>query len=99
MAFRNSVIIVASPRPRAGKTLLARLLVDYYTQEQRDVKAFDLNGGDDCLARFLPKQVTVSDIGNVAGQMALFDLLITADDSVKIVDVGDGHLFGQKARQ
>ncbi len=88
MAFRNSVIIVASPRPRAGKTLLARLLVDYYTQEQREVKAFDLNGGDDSLARFLPKQVTVSHIDTVSGQMALFDLLITADDAVKIVDVG-----------
>lgn len=88
MALRNSVIIVASPRPRAGKTLLARLLVDYYTQEKREVRAFDLNGGDDSLARFLPKQVTISGIDNVSGQMALFDLLITADDAVKIVDVG-----------
>jgi hypothetical protein len=88
MAFRNSVIIVASPRPRAGKTMLARLLVDYYAQEKREVSAFDLSGGDDSLARFLPGQVTVSDIDNVSGQMALFDLLITADDAVKIVDVG-----------
>jgi hypothetical protein len=88
MSFRNSVIIVASPRPRTGKTLLARLLVDYYVQEKRAVEAFDLNGREDALARFLPKQVTVSDIDSVAGQMALFDLLITPDDTVKIVDVG-----------
>jgi hypothetical protein len=88
MSFRNSVIIVASPRPRIGKTLLARLLVDYYTQEKREVKAFDLTGGEDSLARFLPKQVTVSDIDGVSGQMSLFDLLVTADDVVKIVDVG-----------
>lgn len=88
MSFRNSVIIVGSPRPRVGKTLLARLLADYYTQEKREVKAFDLTGGEDSLARFLPRQVTVSDIGAVSGQMALFDLLVTADDTVKIVDVG-----------
>ncbi len=30
MSFRNSVTIVASPRPRVGKTLLARLLTDFH---------------------------------------------------------------------
>ncbi len=94
MSFRNSVIIVASPRPRVGKTLLARLLVDYYAQEGRPVKAFDLNAGDGTLAQFLPDQVTSSEIANVQGQMALFDLLVTADDTVKIVDVGhDAYEF------
>jgi len=88
MSFHNSVIIVASPRPRVGKTLLARLLVDYYTQEQRQVRAFDLSNGEGSLADFLPQQVTVSAIDGVSGQMALFDLLVTADEIVKIVDVG-----------
>ncbi len=88
MPFRNSVIIVASPRPRVGKTLLARLLVDYYSQENHPVQAFDLNTGENTLAQFLPELVTASDIGGVQGQMALFDLLVTADDTVKIVDVG-----------
>lgn len=88
MSLRNSVIILASPRPRVGKTLLARLLVDYYAQEQREVTGFDIHGGEDSLAQFLPGQVTVSDIENVQGQMALFDRLVAADDSFKIVDVG-----------
>lgn len=88
MSFHNSVIIVASPRPRVGKTMLARLLVDYYTQEKRPVAAFDLGSGDGALARFLPRQVTVADIDKIPGQMALFDLLVTANDDTKIVDVG-----------
>lgn len=90
MSFRSSVIIVASPRPRVGKTLLARLLVGYHLSESRDVKAFDLNSGENTLAQFLPGEVIAADVGGVQGQMALFDSLIAADDTVKIVDVGNG---------
>ena len=36
MSFRNSVTIVASPRPRVGKTLLARLLTDFHLHEGPD---------------------------------------------------------------
>ena len=32
MSFRTSVTIVASPRPRVGKTLAARLLTDFHLQ-------------------------------------------------------------------
>lgn len=88
MSLRNSVIVVASPRPRVGKTLLARLLVDYYLLEGHPVHAFDLNTGEGTLAQFLPQHVTVSTIADVQGQMALFDRLVSADDTVKIIDVG-----------
>ncbi len=88
MSLRSSVIIVASPRPRVGKTLLARLLVDYHLSEGRPVKAFDLNAGEVSLTQFLPRQAAPSGIADVQGQMALFDSLIADDDIVKIVDVG-----------
>jgi len=88
MSFRNSITIVASPRPRLGKTLLARLLLDYHLHEGRAVRGFDLNTGDSALAQFLPEHVTASDIGSVQGQMALFDALIAADDTFKVVDLG-----------
>jgi hypothetical protein len=88
MTFRSTVTIVASPRPRAGKTLLARLLVDYRRQESHPFKAFDLNTGEDTLAKFLPGEVTVASVGDIQNQMALFDSLVSADDSAKIVDVG-----------
>jgi hypothetical protein len=88
MSFRNSVTIIASPRPRVGKTLLARLLTDFYGHENRRVAAFDLNAGEGTLAQFLPEQVTTAAIADIQGQMALFDRLIADDDTTKVVDLG-----------
>ena len=88
MPFRNSVTIVASPRARVGKTLLARLLVDFHRQEGRAVAAFDLNAGGGTLAQFLPELTAVSDIADVKGQIALFDRLVAEDGASKVVDLG-----------
>ena len=88
MSFRNSVAIIASPRPRVGKTLLARLLTDFHLQEGRSVAAFDLNAGEGMLSQFLPDHVTPSAIENLKGQMALFDRLMAEDGATKIVDLG-----------
>ncbi|HZD39182.1 MAG TPA: hypothetical protein VE131_00575 [Terriglobales bacterium] len=88
MSFRNSITIVASPRPRVGKTLLARLLTDFHLHEGRSVAAFDLNVGEGTLAQFLPDHVSPSRIDDFKGQMALFDRLIAADAIDKIVDLG-----------
>ena len=88
MSFRNSVTIVASPRPRVGKTLLARLLTDFHMHEGRSAAAFDLNVGEGTLAQFLPEHAITSAIGDVQGQMALFDRLVAGDDTTKIVDLG-----------
>jgi hypothetical protein len=88
MSFRNSVTIVASPRPRVGKTLLARLLTDFHLHEGRSVAAFDLNVGEGTLAKFLPEHVTLSAIDDLNGQMAIFDRLIADDGVSKVVDLG-----------
>lgn len=88
MSFRSSVTIVASPRSRVGKTLLARLLTEFHAQEGGAVAAFDLNAGGGTLAQFLPEHTTVSTIGDIKGQMALFDRLIAEDAAAKIVDLG-----------
>ena len=90
MSFRHSVTIVASPRPRVGKTLIARLLVDFHRQQGRPVVAFDLNSGEGTLAQFLPEYAKVSEIANIKGQMALFDRLIADDGVTKVVDLGHG---------
>jgi hypothetical protein len=88
MSFRNSVTIVASPRPRVGKTLLARLLTDFNVHEGRAVAGFDLNSGEGTLAQFLPEHAAVADIANIQGQMALFDRLVADDGVAKVVDLG-----------
>lgn len=101
MPFRTSVTIVASPRPRVGKTLLARLLAGFHLQEGRAVAAFDLNDGEDTLAQFAPKFTSVSSIAETRGQMALFDRLVCDDDVSKIVDLGHSsyEAFFQVATQ
>jgi hypothetical protein len=88
MTFRSSVTIVASPRTRVGKTLVARLLVDFHAGEGREVAAFDLNSGGGTLAQFVPSRTTVSTIADIGGQMALFDRLIAEDGVTKVVDLG-----------
>jgi hypothetical protein len=88
MSFHSSVAIIASPRPRVGKTLLARLLTDFNLQKGRPVAAFDLNVGENTLAQFLPAHVTRSAIDDLKGQMALFDRLMAEDGVTKIVDLG-----------
>jgi hypothetical protein len=88
MSFRSSITIVASPRPRVGKTLLARLLTDFHSHEGRLVTAFDLNTGDRTLAQFLPDKTATASIRDVNGQMALFDHLVAYEDITKVIDVG-----------
>jgi hypothetical protein len=85
---RNAVTIVASPRPRVGKTLLARLLVDFQVDEGRPVVGFDLNTGEGTLAQFLPAHARAVTLADVQGQMALFDGLIATDGVSKVVDLG-----------
>jgi hypothetical protein len=87
MSFRHSITIVASPRPRVGKTLLARLLTDFHHHEGRAVTAFDVNSGEGTLAQFLPECTKVSDVSGIKGQMALFDRLIAEDGATKVVDL------------
>jgi hypothetical protein len=88
MSLRSSITIVASPRPRVGKTLLARLLLDFHLHEGRSAAGFDLNAGADTLAQFLPEHASTAAIGDVKGQMALFDRLIADDGVAKVVDLG-----------
>ena len=88
MSFRNSITIVASPRPRVGKTLVARLLTDFHHSENHSVVAFDLNSGERTLAQFLPGQTVAASVRDVNGQMALFDRLVAGDDTRKVIDLG-----------
>jgi hypothetical protein len=88
MSFRSSITIVASPRPRVGKTLLARLLTDFHQSEGRAVAAFDLNSGEHTLAQFLPERTAAASIRDINGQMALFDRLVADEDTTKVIDLG-----------
>jgi hypothetical protein len=90
MPFHAPVIIVASPRPRVGKTLLARLLGDFYRYERRRATGYDFNTDENSLRKFQPEQTVAASIDDVRGQMALFDSLIVENDQVKVIDLNAG---------
>jgi hypothetical protein len=88
MARQTPVFIIASPRARVDKTLVARVLAEYFAAEARPVAAFDVNPDEFTLVGYLPAVTAVSSIDNTRGQMALFDQLVVADQVAKVVDLG-----------
>jgi hypothetical protein len=80
--------IVASPRPRVGKTLIARLLIEYFRAGGRPLVGYDLQPREPALAARFPRLVWPVDIAETRGQMALFDRLIADNKSTKVIDLG-----------
>ncbi|HEY7242355.1 MAG TPA: hypothetical protein VH678_00550 [Xanthobacteraceae bacterium] len=70
-----------------GKTFLGRLLVDFVRIDRGDPVVFDVNPGGDALADYFPGLARPIDLGDIRGQMAMFDRLIQADGRPKVVDV------------
>lgn len=90
MAQQTPIYIVASPRPRVGKTVLARLLVEFFGSSRRPLAAYDLNPRDPVLAGYFPRLVSPIDIADTHGQMMLFDQLIGRKPETRVVDLGYG---------
>jgi hypothetical protein len=88
MSLRSFITVVASPRPRVGKTLVTRLLADFHLHNGRSIAAFDINGDDTALTQFMPRHSAPADVTEIHGQMALFDRLVADDGSYKVVDLG-----------
>lgn len=80
--------IVASPRPRTGKTLIARLMIEFFRARGRPLVGYDLNPREQALASRFPKLVWPVDIVSTRGQMELFDRLLADTASTKIIDLG-----------
>jgi tripartite tricarboxylate transporter family receptor len=79
--------IVCSPSRCVGKTLVSRLLTEFYLVDDRPVAAFDLADEGPQLADYLPDTTTISDIGDTCGQMAFFDRLLADSQGAKVIDV------------
>jgi hypothetical protein len=83
----TAIYIICSPRPRVGKTLLARLLTEYLKASHRDVIAFDLSSNEPSLLDYLPQQTETAQVRDTFGQMQLMDRLIVDDGIPKVLDV------------
>ena len=80
--------IVASPSPRVGKTLIARLLIEFFRSSGRQLVGYDLDPREPELAARFPDLVTTVDIASTSGEMALFDRLIGPATHTTVVDLG-----------
>jgi hypothetical protein len=95
MPQRTPLYIVASQHPRVGKTLLARLLIEFFRLSGRaSLVGYDLDPREPALAPFFPNLVWTVDIAETRGQMALFDRLISDKWRTTVIDLGYG-LFEQ----
>ena len=88
MQRRTPIFIVTSSRPRVGKTLIARALVEYFGAQSRPVQAFDVNPDEVSLLDHLPAYTAAASIRDTRGEMALFDQLVMDDEVPKVVDLG-----------
>jgi hypothetical protein len=94
MPQQTPLYIVASQHPRVGKTLVARLLIEYIRISGRPLVGYDLDPREPALAANFPNLVWTVDIADTRGQMALFDRLIADNWRTTVIDLGYG-LFDQ----
>jgi hypothetical protein len=88
MAQQAPLYIVASPRPRVGKTLLARLLLEFIRSTDRPLIGYDLNHREPALTGYFPSLVSTLDISDTLGQIALFDRLVSSAPRTTVIDLG-----------
>ena len=88
MQRRTPVFIVTSSRPRGGKTLIARLLTEYFFAQKRPVQGFDVNPDEFKMLDHLPAHTAAASSNDTRGEVELFDQLIQEDIVPKVVDLG-----------
>jgi len=86
--------IVASVHARTGKTLLSRVLADYFMVSGDSPMIFDTDPIEQSLSASFPSQSLVVDINQVRDQMLLFDNLASASTDPRVVDLS--HLAFRK---
>jgi hypothetical protein len=90
MAQRTPLYIAASPSPQVGKTLIARLAIEFLIESNREPIGYDLDTREPEFARRFPNLVARVDISDTRGQMALFDRLVARAARPTVIDLGYG---------
>ena len=90
MPQQTQLYIIASRHPRVGKTLLARLLVEFLRISGRPLVGYDLDPREPTLAGCFPSLVWPIDITHTPGQMALFDRILADHWRTTVTDLGYG---------
>ena len=87
MASTPLIAVVTSDRHRNGKTLLARVLVDFLLLEGRDPYCLDLSYPEGTLRSFFPGRTALVDFEHVPGQMKVFDTILAGPGRDYVIDV------------
>lgn len=87
MAAQPVVHIVCSDRHRNGKTLLARVLVDYLILDGRDPFVIDVGYPDGPLRNYFPGRTALVDFDTTAGQIKLFDTILNSPGRDYVIDL------------
>jgi hypothetical protein len=88
------VYIICSPRPQVGKTLLARMMTEFFLLKDGDVVAFDVNLKEPSLLDYLPRVTETADVSDTYGKMQMMDRVIINDGVAKVIDLGF-HAFDE----
>jgi len=86
--------IVTSVHARTGKTLLARVLADYFMLSGDNPMIFDTDSLEETLTGSFPSHSLAVDINQVRDQMRLFDNLALPSRDSRVVDLS--HLAFRK---
>ena len=100
MATSPTVHVVCSDQHRNGKTMLARVLVDFLVLDGRDPFCIDTDAPDGPLRSFFPGRTALADFAAIRGQMKLFDTILASPGRDYVIDLPARHTerFFQAAR-
>ena len=83
------VIVVGADKGGVGKTTVSRTLLDYFSANNVQTRAFDTESPRGTLKRFHPAITEIVDMTRTADQMKIFDTL-NSGLSVTVIDVRAG---------
>lgn len=87
MSAVPAIHIVCSDRHRNGKTLLARVLVDFLLMEGNDPFVLDADAPEGPLRAAFPGRTALVDLADIRGQMKLFDTILGSPGRDYVIDL------------
>src|SRR5882757_5296637 len=87
---KPAVVVVGADKGGVGKTTVSRTLLDYFSANNVQTRAFDTEHPRGTLKRFHPEVTEIVDMTATPDQMKIFDTLNTVGPSVTVIDVRAG---------
>src|SRR5258708_28318138 len=87
---KPAVVVVGADKGGVGKTTVSRTLLDYFSANNVQTRAFDTEHPRGTLKRFHPEYTEIGDMRAAPDQMKIFDPLNTAGPSVTVIAVRAG---------